>query len=439
MPSLPPCETDRLKALRSLNILGTAPEEHFDAVCRTAQALFGVPIALVSLVDEESQWFKARCGFDIDGTPRDAAFCTYTILSDNVLVIEDAGHDERVRKSPLVTGRHGVRFYAGAPLVLKPGVRVGSLCVMDTKPRPFSPEQRRQLQDLARIVVAHLHLHEVTRESVSAHEALRAVTERLRLAQEAAGAGLFDWGLLDNRAHLSPESLRHLGLSEDHPSIVTLDEWMATIHPDDLPRVRQEIERAVATCSTYRVEFRVPLRDGGERCVLGLGRVITDEAERPVRIAGISLDHTDRLRAEEALRASEAALKASEERLALALDSASDGLWDYDVVTDAAWISDHWCTMLGYEPGELRVDRNTWVHLLHPDDKSQALLRMGEHLEGRSPGFESEYRLRRKDGGWCWILARGKVVARGPAGAPLRVVGTHIDISARKTAESRVT
>ncbi len=84
-------------------------------------ALFDLPVAVVSLVDEESQWFKARCGFDIDGTPRDAAFCTYAILSDEVLVIEDALQDPRVHASPLVTGRHGIRFYAGAPLALEPG------------------------------------------------------------------------------------------------------------------------------------------------------------------------------------------------------------------------------------------------------------------------------------------------------------------------------
>ncbi len=289
---------------------------------------------------------------------------------------------------------------------------------MDTAPRSFSSEQCRQLQDLARIVVGHLRLHEATRQSMAAQEALQTMAERLHLAQDCAGAGLFDWNLADGTAHLSPESLRHLGLPEDRSSLVTLEEWAAAIHPDDLPKVRREAERALATCSAYRVEFRVPLREGGERCVLGRGRVITDGTGKPVRIAGISLDHTERLRAEEKLRASEAALRMSEERLALALDSGSDGLWDYDIVTDAAWISDNWSRMLGYVPGELRVDRGTWVHLLHPEDKPQALLRMRDHLEGRTPAFECEYRLRHREGGWTWILARGRVVAHDAAGAP---------------------
>ena len=290
---MPSNEAERLEAVRALDILGTAPEEHFDAVCRNAQVMFGLPVALVSLVDEERQWFKARCGFDADGTPRGAAFCTYTILSDEVLVIEDALQDVRVCESPLVTGRHGIRFYAGAPLIVRPGIRLGSLCVLDTKPRTFSPEQRQQLRDLARMVVAHLRLHEMTLASVSAHDALQAATTRLRLAQEAAGAGLFDWDLRDDHAHLSPETLRHLGLPEDRSPFITGQEWAATIHPGDLVELRREARRAIATGSTYRAEFRVPLPEGGERWVLGLGRVASDARGRAARISGISLDCTE--------------------------------------------------------------------------------------------------------------------------------------------------
>jgi diguanylate cyclase (GGDEF)-like protein/PAS domain S-box-containing protein len=300
-------------------------------------------------------------------------------------------------------------------------------------------QMRQQLRDLARIIVAHLHLHEMTLASVSAHDALQAATARLRLAQEAAGAGLFDWDLRDDHAHLSPETLRHLGLPEDRSPFVTGQEWAATIHPGDLVELRREARRAVATGSTYRAEFRVLLPEGGERWVLGLGRVASDARGRAARISGISLDCTEQRRAERALRASEAALRVSEERLALALDSGSDGLFDYDFVTDAAWVSDCWCRMLGYEPRELRVDRHTWVRLLHPEDKAQALQQIENHLRGAAPAFRIECRLRCKDGAWRWVLARGKVVTRDAAGEPLRIVGTHIDISARKAAEGRVT
>jgi len=155
-----PNEAERLSALRSLKVLDTPAESHFDAVCRAAQALFSVPVVLVSFMDENRQWFKAKCGLNVDGTARDVAFCNYALLSDSVFVVEDATIDERFANNPLVTGGMGIRFYAGAPLTLSPGIRVGTLCIIDMVPRAFSEEQARQLQDLAEIVIAHLRLYE---------------------------------------------------------------------------------------------------------------------------------------------------------------------------------------------------------------------------------------------------------------------------------------
>lgn len=150
-----PKEVERLAALDDLAITGTPAEAHFDAVCRLARDLFGTPIALISIVEADRQWFKAKCGTDLGESPRVGSFCTYTIGSDEVFVVEDAAADPRFATSALVQGEPGIRFYAGAPLVLRSGIRVGALCVKDTAPRSFSGEQRRQLHDLAEIVVAH--------------------------------------------------------------------------------------------------------------------------------------------------------------------------------------------------------------------------------------------------------------------------------------------
>ena len=164
MVALPPNEPERLDALHALRILGTEPEAHFDAVCRTAAALFAVPIATVALLDADDLWFKAKCGIEAVGAPRDLAFCAHTILADEVLAVEDTRADPRFRDNPLVTGEPGIRFYAGAPLILRPGVRIGTLCLMDRQPRGFADVDRERLQDLARVVVAHLRLHEVQAE-----------------------------------------------------------------------------------------------------------------------------------------------------------------------------------------------------------------------------------------------------------------------------------
>ena len=165
LPMVPvhPREAARLEALLDLDILDTAPEDHFTAICETARDLFQAPIALVSLVTETDQWFKGRCGIGLPGTARGESFCTHTVVSDEVLVVEDAARDPRFRDSLLVAGAERVRFYAGAPLEVAPGLQVGSLCVMDRVPRRFTARQRGQLQNLARIVTAQLRLHKTER------------------------------------------------------------------------------------------------------------------------------------------------------------------------------------------------------------------------------------------------------------------------------------
>ena len=128
-------------------------------VTRLAVAFFDVPIALVSLVDTDRQWFKSRFGLDTTETAREVAFCDHTIRAAEVLVVEDATLDPRFSNNPLVTGEPGIRFYAGAPLILQSGEALGSLCIIDRSPRAFTPGQREQLQDLAALVVAQIDLH----------------------------------------------------------------------------------------------------------------------------------------------------------------------------------------------------------------------------------------------------------------------------------------
>ena len=145
------------------------------------------------------------------------------------------------------------------------------------------------------------------------------------------------------------------------------------------------------------------------------------------------------LRANAALRASQTALRVSEERLALAVDT--DGLWDLTLTTGAMWLSDRWQTMLGYAPGELPGRIETWQALVHPGEAATLGRLLDEHLTGRSAVFECEHRLRRRDGTWCWVLARGKVVSRddpGEGGRPVRMVGLQVDTTLRREAERRI-
>lgn len=156
VPDVPADEEQRLETLRSLNILDTAAEERFDRLTRMARRLFGVPIALVSLVDKDRQWFKSSMGLEARETPRDISFCGHTILGDIPLVVPDTSHDARFSDNPLVTDDPSIRFYAGCPLTAPNGSRLGSLCIIDRKPRDLSNEDIQALEDLAAMAEAEI-------------------------------------------------------------------------------------------------------------------------------------------------------------------------------------------------------------------------------------------------------------------------------------------
>jgi diguanylate cyclase (GGDEF)-like protein/PAS domain S-box-containing protein len=216
-------EADRLKALRDLHILATEPDPEFDAICRTATALFDMPISYVSLIEETHQWFKAKCGLDQDCTEREGAFCNYAILSDAVFVVEDAQADPRFRESPLVVQAPRVRFYAGAPLFAENGLRVGILCVLDIVPRHFSQTDGERLKDLASVVSAQLTLHRAKIQ-------LREREAQYRLLAENT-SDMVVWATLDTvRRYVSPAVRVLLGYEpEDLVGTKPLD----GVHPDD--------------------------------------------------------------------------------------------------------------------------------------------------------------------------------------------------------------
>ena len=149
----PPDEDERLRALRDLDILDSDPEAEFDDLTALAADIVGVPMALVSLVDAERQWFKSRVGVPMRQTPRDWSFCSHAILGDGLMEIEDARCDARFAGNPLVAGPPEVRFYAGVPLRDADGHALGTLCVLDRQPRRLDSAQREALARLARLAM----------------------------------------------------------------------------------------------------------------------------------------------------------------------------------------------------------------------------------------------------------------------------------------------
>jgi len=156
--SIPKDEERRLASLRSLRILDTEPERRFDRITRLASALFNAPIALISLVDEDRQWFKSCSGLNVKETSRDAAFCAHVVHDREPMIIEDAFLDARFADNPLVTNEPRIRFYAGCPLILDDGACVGSLCVIDTRPRSLNASDLAMLRDLADLAVREMQM-----------------------------------------------------------------------------------------------------------------------------------------------------------------------------------------------------------------------------------------------------------------------------------------
>lgn len=151
-------EAKRLDDLRLYKILDTAAEKTFDELTQIASAICETPISLISLVDENRQWFKSRHGLDATETPRAYAFCAHSIQGEEMMVVEDATNDERFAENPLVTGAPNIRFYAGVPLIVESGSALGTLCVIDKEPRELTKMQRNALEVLGHAVVTQLEL-----------------------------------------------------------------------------------------------------------------------------------------------------------------------------------------------------------------------------------------------------------------------------------------
>ena len=184
-------EQARLMALHSLAILDTPPEERFDRITRLATRLFNVDIALVSLVDEERQWFKSRQGFSLTQTCREESFCAHAIQGKGIFEIEDASLDPRFDTNVLVTARRGIRFYAGVPLATADGFSVGTLCIIHSEPRRLSPQERQALYDLAACAEDEINRAGLENELVSVNELKRQLAHdeaRQRLLAEALAA-----------------------------------------------------------------------------------------------------------------------------------------------------------------------------------------------------------------------------------------------------------
>lgn len=300
LPAMPADEALRQAALERLDLLDTPPEARFDRLTRIARETFDVPMALITLLDGERQWFKSCQGLDASETERSVSFCGHAILNDSILEVPDTFEDERFCDNPQVIGEPYIRYYAGAPLKTIDGYSVGTLCIVDVRPRRLTDQQRMALQDLAFIAA-----QEINREYEK---------DRLRLDATIEGThiGTWEWQVQTGEVVLNERWADIVGYSLAELAPISIDTWQRLSPPGDYQAsgllLRDHLR---GKSKIYDSVTRMKHKDGHWVWVRTRGRVLSRSRNGKAKmIYGTLADITEQKAAERALRTSEERLRA---------------------------------------------------------------------------------------------------------------------------------
>jgi PAS domain S-box-containing protein len=259
-------------------------------------------------------------------------------------------------------------------------------------------------------------------------DALRTEEIRSDLAARAAGIGIFDWNIASNDLFWSPQAARIYN-KEAPDGVVQYRDWAQITNPADLATIESDLERTFKQqARSFQSLSRFTASGAGERWAKTIAEIIYNSEGKPVRMIGTVQDVTETLKAEEQKNQ-------DRRRLELALEAGELGFWDWHIPSGEVQFGGEWAAMLGYSLSELNPHVSTWDSLVHPDDKASVEVVLKKHLHGLSPFYESEHRLKAKDGSWIWVLDRGRVVERSTDGAPIRALGIHANISQKRAVQ----
>ena len=419
-------EAARLAVLARFEILDTAPEPLFDSLTDLAARTFDAPIALISLLDADRQWFKSRVGLKSDQTARNISFCQHAIRSDEPLIVLDTHLDPRFSDSPLVVGAPQIRFYAGAPLITPEGHRLGTLCIIDRVPRTaFTGTEVGRLQALAASVMQAMELRVAAVERERIVIVSREREALLAQAENMAAVGSWTWDVVTNRTTWSDEVYRIHGyeLSQTAPDLAGV---LACYHPDDAIELADKVQRAVSDAQDYELQARIIRPSGEVRDIVARGGCRLGADGRVAGLFGTFQDVT-------ALRLADSALRKSEAKARHLIENSTDMMVRMDKTGRILEVSPA-CRAFGYEPSDLVGELS--LTYIHPEDLEAAIaVGRGNFDDGPLDlGLNREYRFRTKSGAYRWLQG-SPTVTRGESGAPLELISTFRDVTERKEAE----
>ncbi|MBE9095322.1 PAS domain-containing protein [Tychonema sp. LEGE 07203] len=351
----------------------------------------------------------------------------FVLSQDRVVVSDDVFADPMLENARELCSQIGLKSMIAVRTSYQ-GKANGMMCLHQYDRRKWTQDEIGLLKTVAAqmgIAIAQANLLEQDKQQ---RLKLQQSEASLAAAQKIARIGSWEFDVVTNKITWSEEVFRIFGLDSTATEPTSV-QFLQMCHPDDRELFQETVTLAISQGISYKKELRILHSSGQIRYVEARGTSVFSEATSEViKLLGTVMDITDRKQAE-------AALQISEERFYMAFEASAMGLWDWNIARGEAYLNSRWKTMLGYEIEEIENSFASWEKLVHPEDLPSATAAINAHWEGKNATYEVEFRMLAKSGEWKWILAQGKVMERDAWGNPLRMTGTHIDISDRKQAE----
>ncbi|MFC0193841.1 PAS domain-containing protein [Aureimonas pseudogalii] len=406
----------RTEALCSFDVIDTQAEAAFDDLAALAAKVCRMPMASISLIDGQRQWFKSQIGLGCTETPLDVSICARILDRGGVVVVPDLTADERFADLRRGTEAGPLRFFAGCPLVTRDGVAIGALTVLDVAPHAqgLDDTQRLTLEVLARQVMHLLEGRRLLRERNESDQQFRVLTDSMpQMIWTTRPDGFHDF--------YNERWYEFTGVPRGSTDG---EAWNGMFHPDDRERAFALWRRSLATGELYEIEYRLRHRDGDYRWVLGRAAPLRDDEGRILRWFGTCTDI-------DTLKHAEAALAESEARFRTLIEVAPQVVWFAGPDGAMTYTSPHWFEFTGLGPADTAGEG--WMSVVQDDQRAGVAAAWGAALAGGHP-FEMEMPFRRRDGSYRWMLVRAQPI-RDAAGVVRRWAGISLDIHERRQAE----